>query len=205
MVREPKSLYEDTAIPSQYVINKERKQMSRRNEKLYHIYHGMKQRCYNSNNPKYYLYGGKGITICEEWLKEYDVFKLWSFNNGYKENHENDRISIDRIDSSKNYEPSNCRWISVSENSSNANKGFHKFKTKRPGDMCARNIKTGKIYTFTNISKFGRENNISASTICSKINGVSSNNRSKDFEFFRIIKITEGVSTIENNTIKEIL
>ena len=77
MVREPKSLYEDTAIPSQYVINKERKQMSRRNEN----------------------------------------------------------------------------------------------------------------YTI----------------ICSKINGVSSNNRSKDFEFFRIIKITEGVSTIENNTIKEIL
>ena len=95
--------------------------MSRRREKLYHIYYGMKSRCYNKNNPKYAIYGGKGIRICDEWDNNYESFKQWSLNNGYYESNEPRRLSIDRIDSNLGYSPENCRWITFSENSGRAN------------------------------------------------------------------------------------
>jgi hypothetical protein len=78
---------------------------------LYRSWCGMKQRCLNKNNPKYPRYGGRGITVCDEWL---DIigFQRWAIKNGWKEG-----LSIDRIDNNKGYNPENCRWISVSENS----------------------------------------------------------------------------------------
>ena len=84
-----------------------------RETRLRRIFTGMKSRCYNPNDQHYKWYGGKGITICDEWLGENGVqlFVDWAFDNGYEEN-----LSIDRIDSSGNYEPSNCRWVTVAEN-----------------------------------------------------------------------------------------
>ena len=87
--------------------------MARRNEKLYHVYHGIKQRCYNKNNPKYDLYGGKGVKMCNEWYDDYLVFKQWSLENGYKPNQ---NLSIDRIDGEKGYEKGNVRFIPLEEN-----------------------------------------------------------------------------------------
>lgn len=80
---------------------------------FYNTWLCMKKRCLNKNNPKYYRYGGRGIKICEEWLS-IENFAKWSLNNGWKKN-----LTIDRIDNDGNYEPSNCRWVSVSENSRN--------------------------------------------------------------------------------------
>ena len=72
--------------------------------RLYNIWCGMRSRCYNSNNPDYKNYGGRGITICKEW-DEYLCFYNWAISNGY-----DDHLSIDRVDVNGNYEPNNCRW-----------------------------------------------------------------------------------------------
>ncbi len=78
---------------------------------LYAIWVAMKQRCLNPNNKAYKYYGKRGIVICKEWLKNYLAFKWWAMSHGYKEG-----LTIDRIDSTGNYESSNCQWITASEN-----------------------------------------------------------------------------------------
>jgi hypothetical protein len=83
-------------------------------DRLYKTHQGMKARCYNSNSDSYKYYGGRGITICDEWRNSYKAFKEWAINNGYR-----DDLTIDRIDVNGNYEPSNCRWITNKEQQRN--------------------------------------------------------------------------------------
>ena len=78
------------------------------------IYQAMKQRCYNSNNSYYAIYGGKGIKICDEWLNDRTKFYDWSYENKYAVN-----LTIDRIDSSKGYSPKNCRWVTNEQQANN--------------------------------------------------------------------------------------
>lgn len=74
-------------------------------DRLRRIYAGMVQRCCNPNSSGYENYGGRGITICSEWLNDREKFIEWALSHGYANN-----LSIDRINVNGNYEPSNCRW-----------------------------------------------------------------------------------------------
>ena len=84
-----------------------------KNTKLYISWVSMKQRILNPNDKAYKDYGGRGITICNEWL-EFIPFKDWSLSNNYQEG-----LEIDRRDTNGNYEPSNCRWVTSTENNRN--------------------------------------------------------------------------------------
>ena len=78
--------------------------------RLYHIWYNMKQRCYNVNVKDYKYYGACGIKMCDNWKNDYQLFKKWAINNGYK-----DDLTIDRINNDGNYEPDNCRWLTIQE------------------------------------------------------------------------------------------
>ncbi len=91
--------------------------------RVYGIWKDMKQRCYNLKAANYERYGGRGIKICEEWKNNPEAFYNWAMANGYAEN-----LTIDRINNDGNYEPSNCRWITMKEQAQNR----HKRKTKAP-------------------------------------------------------------------------
>lgn len=87
--------------------------------RLYNVWNSMKQRCFNERCKEYKDYGARGISMCFEWHYDYSAFQKWAFENGYNPNAARGECTIDRIDVNGNYEPSNCRWVSMKIQSNN--------------------------------------------------------------------------------------
>lgn len=85
-------------------------------EPLYPVWKAMRQRCFNPNNKAYKWYGARGISVCDEW-NDYAAFRKWAISHGYEKG-----LTIDRIDSNRDYCPENCRWVSQSIQGKNRRK-----------------------------------------------------------------------------------
>jgi len=84
------------------------------NHKLYKVFSGMIKRCYNKNNKDYKNYGDKGVLIYNKWLEDRTLFFEWALQNGWKEG-----LTIERIEVNGNYEPNNCKFITMKEQAQN--------------------------------------------------------------------------------------
>jgi len=78
---------------------------------LYKIWNAIKTRCLNSKTIGWQNYGGRGITVCDEWINDPMAFIKWGIKNGWK-----DGLDIDRINNNADYSPANCRFVTRSKN-----------------------------------------------------------------------------------------
>lgn len=117
----------DKKINNRWYVDENKLWYTERNKKLkkynsysrlYNIWSAMKQRCYNPNHTAYYRYGGRGIKVCKAWKDNSQAFIEWAIDHGYA-----DGLELDRINNDKNYQPSNCQWITHRDNIRKAPKG----------------------------------------------------------------------------------
>lgn len=95
--------------------------------RLLGCYKGMMSRCYREKGIHYNAYGKRGITVCDEWKNSKQSFINWALSHGYA-----DDLTIERIDVNGNYEPSNCKWIPMSEQYKNKQSNCMKMPLPEP-------------------------------------------------------------------------
>jgi hypothetical protein len=88
--------------------------------RLHEIWMGMCSRCKNTSSIASQLYGARGISVCEEWSRDFVSFYKWATNNGYA-----DDLTIERIDVNGNYEPANCTWATKAQQTRNKRDTVH--------------------------------------------------------------------------------
>lgn len=129
-----------------YILSRKTHGMSK--TRIYKEWASIKNRCNNPNAIDYERYGGRGITVCKEWLDDFMNFYNWAMANGYR-----DDLTIDRINVDGNYEPSNCRWATNDVQVNN----------KRTNHFLQYNEKTQTI------AQWSRETGIDKNTLISRV------------------------------------
>jgi len=88
---------------------------------------GMKERCLNVNSKAFKNYGGRGITVYQFWAESFSSFLYWCIKNGHRAG-----LELDRIDNNSGYSPSNCRFVTHTQNNRNKrNNRFVEYKGER--------------------------------------------------------------------------
>lgn len=124
--------------------------------RLYKTWWGIKERCNSPKSTNYFNYGAKGITMNQGW-NDFKTFYDWAMNHGYE-----DTLTIDRINSKGNYEPANCRWITLADNVARANVE----KAKRKSKFVYFGISPiGERHQFANAEEFADEHNLVGNSI----------------------------------------
>lgn len=111
--------------------------------RVYRIYAKIKRRCFAEDDPAFPRYGGRGITMCNEWKDSFESFSHWAYASGYR-----DDLSIDRIDNDGNYSPENCRWANVYEqanNKRNSTRYSYQGKTQTLASWCREKNMSYKV------------------------------------------------------------
>lgn len=85
-----------------------------RKSRIYTTWVNMRIRCSSPNHKDFQFYGGRGITVCDEWKDDFQAFMSWAFANGYS-----DTLTIERKEVNGNYEPGNCTWVTIQEQAKN--------------------------------------------------------------------------------------
>lgn len=129
-----------TSCGCERVLNPNRKSHGGKNTRLYRIWKSMRSRCNNKNENSYKDYGGRGVSICDEWNK-FEAFRSWSLEHGY-----NDELSIDRIDCDGNYCPENCRWANAVTQANNTRRNHLLTHNGETRTMAEWSRKTGISY-----------------------------------------------------------
>ena len=135
-------------------------QGKKKNTRLFQVWWDIKKRCFNPRHSGYCWYGGRGITVCEEWKTDFQAFARWALVSGYTK-----CLQIDRRDNNGNYTPENCRFVTSRENGSNRRTNndtigvsWHKRHLKWISHiMFERKLRHLGYYTDKNIAAFAYE------------------------------------------------